>query len=242
MQNGWIKTVAALIAIAALGCSKGSDSMVIARVNQAKITAADFKRQLEGMDNFQMEQAMATDVRARKEFLDDIIGIELVSQEAKRQGLDKEAEYKKTLDALKKEYEEAKKRLDRRYQDAMRNELFKSVLKKDLSEKAGKLAPPTDKEIREFYERNRAKMVTMNGKQLGLKDVEPQIKQRLMQEKQRDLYLEYIKGLREKAKVTIDEKALETLASSLTATATLQVPQQQPEAGKKEEKKGVESK
>jgi hypothetical protein len=242
MQNGWIKTVAVLIAFTALGCSKGSDSTVIARVNQTRITAAEFKRQLEGLDNIQMERAVATDARARKEFLDDIIGIELVSQEAKRQGLDKEPEYKKTLDALKKEYEEAKKRLDRRYQDAMRNELFKSVLKKDLTEKAGKLTPPTDKEIREFYERNRAKMVTTNGKQLSLKDVEPQIKQRLYQEKQRDLYLEYIKGLREKAKVTIDEKALETLASSLTATATLQVPQLQPEVGKQEGEKGVESK
>ena len=120
---------AAVVALAATGCTRSSDSAVLAKVNQTKITSADFKRQLEGLDNLQLEQAVVTDAKARKDFLEDLIGIELVTQEAKRQGLDKEADYKKTLETLKKDYEETKKRLDRRYQDAVRNELFKAVLK-----------------------------------------------------------------------------------------------------------------
>jgi len=78
-------------------------------------------------------------------------------------------------------------------------------------------------------------MVTMDGKQLSLKEVQPQIKNRLMQEKQRDLYLAYVKGLREKAKVSVDDKAVETLASSLSGTATLQIPQPPAQAEKKAE-------
>jgi hypothetical protein len=34
------------LSISLLGCNKGPDSAVLARVNQAKITAADFKHQL----------------------------------------------------------------------------------------------------------------------------------------------------------------------------------------------------
>jgi hypothetical protein len=233
MRNRLMLIGAVLIAFVATGCSKGSDNAVLAKVNQTKITAADFKRQLEGLDNLQLEQAVITDAKARKDFLDDIIGIELVTQEAKRQGLDKEAEYKKTLETLKKDYEDTKKRLDRRYQDAVRNELFKVLLKKELAEKAGKLTPPTDQEVQDFYEKNRDKMVTMDGKRLSLKDVQPQIKNRLMQEKQRDLYLSYVKGLREKAKVSVDEKTVDTLASSLSTTATLQMQQPPAQAEKK---------
>jgi len=62
------------IALAATGCTKGSDNAVLAKVNQTKITASDFKRQLEGLDNVQLEQAVVTDAKARKEFLEDLIG------------------------------------------------------------------------------------------------------------------------------------------------------------------------
>jgi SurA-like N-terminal domain len=242
MRYGHMLIGAAAIALTVAGCTKGSDNAVLAKVNQTKITAGDFKRQLEGLDNVQLEQAVLNDAKARREFLDDLIGIELVNQEAKRQGLDKEADYKKTLDTLTKDYEDTKRRLERRYQDAKRNELFKVLLKKELAEKAKKLEQPTDQEVKDFYEKNRDKMVTMDGKRLALKDVQPQIKNRLFQEKQRDLYLGYIKGLREKAKVTVDEKAADAVASSMTVSATLQLQQPAAPAEKKDEKKADETK
>lgn len=222
---------AALVAVLGTwGCSKSDDRAVVARVNQTKITVGDYKRQLEGLENFQMEQAVATDSAARKEFLEDLIGIELALQEARKQGLDKESDYKKTLENLKKEYEDTKARLEKRYREASRNELFKALLRKELADKAAKIEEPTDKEVREFYENNRDKMMMNDGRRLALRDVTPQIKQRLMQEKQRDLYMSYIKGLREKATVKVDEKVLEAMASSLSVTATLQVPEM-PQAG-----------
>ncbi len=198
------------LSLAFSGCAKKDDSAVLARVNRAKITAADFKRQLEDLDP-KMQQAVASDPKARKEFLDDLIGIEVVLQEAKRQGLDKDPEFKKRQDMLKKE-------MERRIQDDARNELFNGLLKKELADKLTKVTPPTDEEAKNYYTKNLDKMKTPDGRKLSYKEVEPQIKRRMMAEKQRDLYLEYAQQLKAKSKITVDEKALDSTASTLTPT------------------------
>jgi len=200
------------LALAFTGCAKKDDSAVLARVNRTKITAADFKRQLEDLDP-KMQQAVASDPKARKEFLDDLIGIEVVLQEAKRQGLDKDPEYKKRQEMLKKE-------MEKRIQDDARNELFNGLLKKELADKLTKMTPPTDEEAKNYYTKNLDKMKTPDGRKLSYKDVEPQLKRRMMAEKQRDLYLEYAQKLKAKSNITVDEKALDAAASTL-ATQTL---------------------
>ena len=207
---------AALIALTAAGCTKGTDSAVIAKVNNGKITAADFKKQLEDLQP-QMLQAVASDEKARKEFLEDLIGIELVLQEARRQGLDKDPEFKKKQESMRKEMEQ-------RIQDAAKNELFNSVLKKELMEK---VKEPTDAEVKAYYDEHRAEIKkAAGGKDLTLKQAETQgLKRYVMQMKQRDAYLEYSKALKAKAKVSVDDKALEALAKDLAkpAQSTLQL-------------------
>jgi len=81
---------AALVALVVMvaGCEKAAEGPVLAKVNRSTITVADFKKQLEDMEP-RMQQSVVGDPKARKEFLEDLIGIELVIQEAKRQGLDK---------------------------------------------------------------------------------------------------------------------------------------------------------
>jgi peptidyl-prolyl cis-trans isomerase C len=220
-----------LLSLAMTGCSKGSDSAILARVNREKITAADFKRQLEDLQP-QMQHAVASDPKARKEFLEDLIGIEVVLQEARRQGLDKDPEFKKRQEQLKKE-------MERRIQDDARNELFNNLLKKELADKLNKVQAPTDQEVRDYYSRNLDKMRTPEGKKLSFKDVEPQLKRRMLAEKQRDLYLDYAKALKEKAKITVDEKALDQAAASLIQQPTttggleLQTPPAAKDNGKK---------
>jgi peptidyl-prolyl cis-trans isomerase C len=196
-----------VLTIALIGCSKGSDGAVIAKVGRSTITEADFKKQLEDLAP-QMQQAVVMDPKARKEFLEDLIGIELVLQEAKRQGLDKDAEFKKRQETLKKE-------LERRVQDDTRNELFNALLKKELGDKLAKVAEPTAAEIKGFYDKNKDKIKNATGKQMSLKEVEPQLKQRLMQEKRRDLYIEYAKGLKAKATISVDDKALDAAMTAL---------------------------
>ncbi len=206
-----IAASALALALAVTGCSAGPDGAVIARVNRSKITVDDFKRQLEDLQP-QMQQAVASDARARKEFLEDLIGIELVLQEARRQGLDRDAEFKKRQETLRKE-------MERRVQEDARNELFNSLLKKELADKLKAIPEPTDKDIRDYYTKNLDKMRTADGKKLVLKEVEPQLKRRILAERQRDLYLEYAKGLRAKAKISVDDKALDSVATSLSPSA-----------------------
>jgi peptidyl-prolyl cis-trans isomerase C len=218
------------VAVATTSCSKGSDSTVLARVNRSSITVSDFKKQLEELDP-RMQQAVTTDPKARKEFLEDLIGIEVVLQEARRQGMDKDAEFKKRQELLRS-------KMEQRLQEEAKNELFTNLLKKELADKMSKLPMPTDKEVQDFYDKNRDKMYNEAGKKLSLKEVEPQIKRRLIQEKQRELYLEYAKSLRAKAKVSIDEKALDVAAASFSQpTSTNELQLQKPQAAKDERKK-----
>jgi peptidyl-prolyl cis-trans isomerase C len=200
------------LALATSGCTKGGqEGTVLARVNRATITTADFKRQVEDLTP-QMQQAVATDPKARKEFLEDLIGIEIVLQEAKRQGLDKDAEFKKRQEQLKKE-------LEHRVQEEGKNDLFNTLLKKELGDKMGKVTPPTDKEVRDYFTQNKDKISKAAGKQIALKEIEPQLKMRMMQEKRRDLYLEYAKGLKAKAKISVDDKAVDTAMAELSKPA-----------------------
>ncbi len=138
------------LAITVSGCNKGQDGAVLAKVNRGAITVADFKKQIEELAP-QMQQAVMADPKARKEFLEDLIGIELVIQEAKRQGLDKDADYKKRQEQLKKE-------LERRVQEEAKNDLFNSLLKKELGDKMSKVAPPTDKEVQDYFTQNKDKI------------------------------------------------------------------------------------
>lgn len=207
------KTLAAAILILALavtGCGKGADSQVLAKVNRGSVTSADYKKQLEELSP-QMQQAVATDEKARKEFLEDLISIELVIQEAKRQGLDKDAEFKKKQEGLRKEMEQ-------RIQDAARNELFNSLLKKAL---ADKIKPPTDAEVKEYFTKHKAEIEkATRSKNVTLKQAEDRgLKSYIFQLRQRDSYLEYAKTLKEKAKITVDDKALEAATKSFSAPA-----------------------
>jgi len=219
------------LAIAMSGCTKGQDGAVLAKVNRGTITASDFKKQIEELAP-QMQQAVVADPKARKEFLDDLIGIELVIQEAKRQALDKDAEYKKRQEQLKKE-------LERRIQEEARNDLFNSLLKKELGDKMSKVMPTTDDDVRNYYNQNKDKINRAAGKQISLQEIAPQLKMRMTQEKRRDIYLEYAKGLRAKAKVSVDDKALDAAIAELTKPVDLSglTVTKSPAAGKEEPRK-----
>ncbi len=201
------------LTITTSGCTRVQDGAVLAKVNRTTITAADFKKQIEEL-NPQMQQAVLADPTARKEFLEDLIGIELVVQEAKRQGLDKDAEYKKRQEQLKKD-------LERRVREEAKNDLFNRLLKKELGDKITNVAPPADKEVRDYYSQNKEKINKLAGKQIAFKDIEQQLKMRMVQEKRRELYLEYARGLKAKAKITVDDKAVETALADFAKPADL---------------------
>jgi len=197
--------------LAFIGCGKGSDSTVLAKIGRTKITVGDFKKQVDALPP-QMQQAVTSDPRARKDFLNDLIGIEVVLQEAKRQGLDKDAEFKKKQEQYRKDKE-------REIEEGLKNELFNSLLKKEI---ANKVAVPTDREVKEYYNKHKNEMRTPDGKILSFKAAEPQLKSWLFNKKQREVYLAYAQGLKAKAKITIDDKALDALSSTLSQPSVQQ--------------------
>lgn len=210
MMKRLLFTAAFALITTAMGCSGNADSKVLARVNRTKITVADFKQQLAELPP-NMQQAVVADSKARRDFLEDLIGIEVVLQEARRRGLDKDAEFKK------------------RVEEFIKNELFNSILKQEL---AGKVAFPTDQEVKQYYNLHKAEMRTPEGKQLSLKEAAPQLRSWLYQQKQREAYIEFAKGLKEKAKVKIDENALNAAAQAASQPTELQL-QRPPVPGEK---------
>jgi len=210
------------------GCNKSSDSAVIVKVNDARITVGDLKKQVGDLtpDTLNM---IATDANSRKSVLDDIIAFELVLQEARRQGLENMA-FNQRQDTMRKE-------MERRIREEGRNELVTTLLQKELGDKL-KVAAPTDAEVKEFYEKNKDKMITAGGRKVTLQEAAPQIKNRILSMKQRDVYMTYTNKLREKAKVAIHEDVLQNLATTLAKSQKendlfLQLPNPEQGAGAK---------
>lgn len=192
--------------LALTGCNKGTDSAVLAKVNRTTITVADFKKQVQDLDP-QVQPIVATDAKARKEYLDQLVGYEVALQEAKRLGLDKDAEYKKRVDTYREE-------MERKVQEAMKFELLSNLVKKEL---ANKITAPTDQEVKEYYTKNITRMRTPDGKKVSLEQAAPVIKDRMANERQRDAFVEYVKNLKAKATISIDEKALASLGVDTAA-------------------------
>jgi len=198
------------LALGLVGCNKGADSAVLAKVNRTTITVADFKKQVQDLDP-QVQPLVATDAKARKEYLDQIVGYEVALQEAKRLGLDKDAEYKKRVDTYREE-------MERKVQEAMKFELLANLVKKEI---ANKITVPTDQEVKDYYTKNITRMRTADGKKVSLEQAAPVIKDRMANERQRNAFVDYVKSLKAKATISIDEK---TLASLGTDTAELSAP------------------
>jgi hypothetical protein len=190
------------LALGLAGCNKATDSAVLAKVNRTTITIADFKKQVQDLDP-QVQPIVATDAKARREYLDQIVGYEVALQEAKRLGLDKDAEYKKRMATYREE-------MERKLQEAMKFELLSNLVKKEL---ASKIAAPTDQEIKDYYTKNITRMRTQDGRKVSLEQAAPVIKDRIANERQRDAFVEYVKNLRAKATISIDEKVLASLGA-----------------------------
>jgi hypothetical protein len=196
------------LALGLAGCNKGTDSAVLAKVNRTTITVADFKKQVQDLDP-QVQPIVSTDDKARKEYLDQLVGYEVALQEAKRLGLDKDADYKKRVAAFRED-------MERKVQEAMKFELLSNLVKKEL---ATKITAPTDQEVKEYYLKNIMRMRTPDGKKVSLEQAAPVIKDRMANERQRDAFVNYVNGLKAKAKISIDEKVLASLGAEAAVPA-----------------------
>jgi peptidyl-prolyl cis-trans isomerase C len=126
------------IAIFAVGCTskENSTNPVIAKVNNTTITKEDFIKKINRLpewarNRFQNEEG-------KKQFLEEIIKEEILYQEAKKQGLNKDKEFQDKLEEFKK------------------MALIAVLLKKEVEEKA----KADTKEVRDFYDKHQDEFKT----------------------------------------------------------------------------------
>jgi len=114
------------------GCTKkgNSEGVVVAKVNNAVITTEDFINNFKRLPQWAQERFSSEE--GRKQFLEELIKRELLYQEAKRRGLDKEKEFIEKIEEYK------------------RMTLLSTFIKKEIEEKA----TVSDKEVREYYDNN----------------------------------------------------------------------------------------
>lgn len=127
----WMVPFVLLSALAACG-GKGQPDKVLARVNGLPITESEYQREVDAQPPYVRPILETAD--GQKQFLDRMITLDLLMQEAVRRGLDRRPDVRSRL-------EQARRAL-----------LFEALIK-DAAEKAPGL---TDEALRKFYDANQA--------------------------------------------------------------------------------------
>jgi peptidyl-prolyl cis-trans isomerase C len=111
----------------------GKDAKIIATVNGAKITSADFDREVKSLPEY--IRAMADTPQGKKEMIDTLVMRELILQQAAKDGVDKSKDVEEKLAELKKRI------------------IVDTYLKKKVESES----KVSDDELKKFYEQNQDK-------------------------------------------------------------------------------------
>ena len=169
------------------GCSRGTeggDRHVVGRVNNYKMTIEDLKYELKNIP-YDETKLLETE-EGRKEYFDRLLEKELLLQEAQRQGLDREKDFMRSIENY---WEQA---------------LLKLLLERKSKEISG-LVHVYDNEIEEYY-RN-------SGGGLPLSRVKADITRIIRQQKETEAMNTWIKELRKKSYIRINERLFEEVLS-----------------------------
>ncbi len=140
-----MKHVAALLSViiffAFLGCAKQGEEKkgpYLAKVGSAKITQADFEREMKNLPPF--AQKLFEGKGGKEKFLDELIKKELLYQEALKKGLDKDAEFKEKVEDFKK------------------ISLISQVLEKEIETKV----TVTEQDVKDYYEKHKNELAAIS--------------------------------------------------------------------------------
>lgn len=176
-----------------VSCSKGNDTKgYLAKVNTASITEADVKEELNSLPP-QIRDIFLSE-GGTENFIDELIKKELLYQEARKRGFENSDAFKKKLEAFKK---------------LMLIELL-------LEDAVEKKVSVSEKEVRDFYEKNKADFViTDKGKKkeaVEFERVREILTQRLIAEKQKETFDSYLSGLRSASKIELNKENIARLS------------------------------
>lgn len=170
--------------------SKRSDGNYVVKVNSTVITREDLKREFESLDEY--AQKMFQTEKGIFNLVEELVKKHMLYQEAKRKGLDKDPAYQKKV------------------ADSQGLILISSLLEKEIEDKA----KVTDKDVKDFYKKNKADF-SVQGKPVEFEKIKEMLTQRLTAQKQKEIFDSYIENLKKLYVIEINEKAVKAFQKSL---------------------------
>lgn len=191
-KKNTIITISFLAAGAVLfyGCGKTKEkgeSPVVAVINSYKLTVDDFRDEAKLTMH---TKALSDDpLKAKEEFLEEIITKKILIQEAQKENFDKDKTFMKEIERY---WEQA---------------LLKLLVKKKMKEFSGEAIVRND-EIQAEYER----LVTEEGRDIGpFAEIAPEVEKNIRQEKTEEMFYDWIDELFENSKIKINKDILKEI-------------------------------
>ena len=178
----------AMFLILANGCAKKETEKVpiLAKINNYELTVRDFQDEARLIRGSKYLSGNA--LKAKQDFLDELINKQILIQEAQKMNFDKDKAFMKEIERY---WEQA---------------LLKLLLKKKTDELVG-VIDVSPKEVQEEYK----KMKDEDPAIAGLEKIAPQIREELLDRKRTQALGAWIDGLRKNATVNINERLLEQI-------------------------------
>lgn len=168
------------------GCSAGggADKKIVAEVNNYRMTTEDFKYELRNIPFDEIGLLKTED--GRKKYIDRLVEKEILLQEAQRQGLDREKDFMKSIENY---WEQA---------------LLKSLVERK-SKEISTAVHVYNNEIEDYYK--------ASGEKQPLSKVSSDIRRLIREKRETEAMEEWVKELKEKSYIKINEDILEEAIS-----------------------------
>lgn len=178
-------TAALILALVIIwGCSKKDSDKYIAKAGSVVITKEDLDKEIANLPDFAKQ--MFENGSGIENLVDEMVKREILYQEAKKKGYEKDSMYPSRL-------ENAKKAI-----------LIDYLLEKEVDKKV----VVSEQEIKDFYE-SKKNLLKQNGKIVPFETVKDMIARNILKKKQNELFETYVEDLRKAYAVDINKKALE---------------------------------
>lgn len=181
--------LAVVLGLMITGCAKKDEKkggQYLVKINNVTITKEDLNKEIEALPVFAQKMFSGEEGMAR--LIDELVKKEILYQEAKKKGLDKDPAYQKKV------------------ADSQKLILISSLLEKEIEDKA----KVSDKEVKEFYDKNKADF-TVQGKPIEFEKIKDMLAQRLTAQKQKEIFDTYVESLKKTYSVDINKDAIAAL-------------------------------
>lgn len=191
------RLVVIAIAIAIASCSPGQkagkEKRYVAKVNNTAITQEQMMEEFESLP--EQVRGLFMNEGGAGTLLNELINKELLYQQAKKEGFAADERLKKAVEEFRKI----------------------SMIKLLLQDKIEKEVQVTDEELKAYYTENKEDFrvnvpgAKGRGELLEFESIKDLLRQRLLAEKQEKAFTAYMKELKDKSKVDINEEALKEI-------------------------------